>query len=149
MIKIISLVLLIDQVTKLIMVEYFPNQNIILTSCLNFSLVYNKGISFGLFNNYAYSNYFFVALSSLIVMFLLDWLKKSKNNIEKIALELVVGGAIGNIIDRVIHQGVVDFIELHWHQYYWPSFNIADSSICLGVCILIYFSLRYTKSKKV
>ncbi len=134
--------LFLDQASKFIMVKYFANIQIEVTSFFNLFLVYNKGISFGLFNNISYSNNIFSFLSIIIVCFLLTWLKRSEDKHEIIGLSLIVGGAIGNIIDRFIYPGVVDFLEFHWNDLYWPSFNIADSAICLGVCILIIFSIN-------
>jgi signal peptidase II len=60
---------------------------------------------------------------------------------ESLALGITIGGAIGNVVDRIFRPGVVDFIQLHWNEYYWPNFNIADSAICLGVAILIVSSI--------
>ena len=133
--------LIIDQASKFIIVEYYTHKHLEITSFFNISLVYNRGISFGLFNNLAYSNYLFCGLATAILIYLLKWIKDSKEKSEVIGLGLVIGGAAGNIIDRLIYPGVVDFLEFHWNQYYWPSFNIADSAICLGVCILLIFSI--------
>lgn len=136
------IVLLIDQVTKLIIVKYLEDTKIEITSFFNIALVYNKGISFGLFNNIDYSNYIFASLAAIIVIFLMKWLMTSQSKLESFGLSLIIGGAIGNIIDRIIYIGVVDFLEFHYKEYYWPSFNIADSAICLGVCILLIFSIN-------
>jgi signal peptidase II len=149
--KIIGLLLafvtiIIDQFTKYIMVKEYPSIKIEVTSFFNLALVYNKGISFGLLNNIKYSNYIFCFISTIIVCYLLKWFKDSKQKYESIGLSLVIGGAIGNIIDRLIYPGVVDFLEFHWQQHYWPSFNVADSAICLGVCILLISSI-YCKPK--
>ncbi len=140
--------LIIDQLSKFIIVRDWSTIQIKVTSFFNVALVYNKGISFGLFNNLAYSNYLFCLLSSVIVCFLLKWLKDSEQKYETIGLGLTIGGAVGNIIDRLVYPGVVDFLEFHWHDYYWPSFNIADSAICLGICILLIFSVD-SKSRKI
>lgn len=140
--------LVTDQVSKFIMVKYFPDIRTEVTDFFSIALVYNKGISFGLFNDINYSNYIFCFLSSIIVVFLLKWLKDVKEKYEITGLCLIISGAIGNVIDRIIYPGVVDFLEFHWNQYYWPSFNIADSAICLGVCILLVFSINYDYKKK-
>ena len=142
--------LVVDQASKFIMVKYFPTIRTEVTDFFSIALVYNKGISFGLFNDLNYSNYIFCFLSFSIVLFLLKWLKDTKEKYEIIGLCLIISGAIGNAIDRIIYPGVVDFLEFHWKRYYWPSFNIADSAICLGVCILLIFSIScdYKKNKK-
>jgi signal peptidase II len=138
------LTLLIDFLSKYAVVKYFSSNsgNVEVTSFFNISLVYNKGISFGLFNNLSYSNYLFCFVSVFIIGFLLGWMKKTTNSKENIALGLIIGGAIGNVIDRIIYPGVVDFLEFHWKGYYWPSFNVADSAICVGVCILLIFGVK-------
>lgn len=140
--------LVADQVSKFIMVKYFPMIRTEVTDFFSIALVYNKGISFGLFNDINYSNYIFCFLSSAIVIFLLKCLKDVKEKHEIIGLCLIISGAIGNVIDRIVYPGVVDFLEFHWKQYYWPSFNIADSAICLGVCILLIFSISCDYKKK-
>jgi signal peptidase II len=139
--------LAIDFASKFSAVKYFSanSGSIEITSFFSLGLVYNKGISFGLFNNLPYSNYLFLLISIFIIGFLLGWIKKSTNSKEILALGLIIGGAVGNVIDRIIYPGVVDFLEFHWRGYYWPSFNIADSAICIGVCILLVYSI---KSKK-
>lgn len=144
------LTLVLDQVSKTIVVHHFANSAlpIKIAEFFNIVLVYNKGISFGLFNQLDYSNYIFSCISIGIVCFLLKWLKDSAILWEKVGLALVIGGAIGNIIDRILYSAVVDFIQLHWHQYYWPSFNIADSAICLGVFILAVLNILKDRLKQ-
>lgn len=143
-------ILIIDQITKYFAVINFVENISIhkITNFFNLVLIYNRGISFGLFNQTNYSNYIFLCLSIIIICFLLKWFKDSAMLTESIALGLIIGGAIGNVIDRIFRPGVVDFIQLHWKEYYWPSFNIADSAICLGVAILIILSI-YTKRDSV
>ena len=98
-----------------------------------------------MFNQTDYSNYVFTVLSLIITCFLLKWFKDSVILAEYFSLSLIIGGALGNVIDRIIRPGVVDFIQLHWQEYYWPNFNVADSAICLGVIILIIISLKNSK----
>ncbi|MEK6734427.1 MAG: signal peptidase II [Pseudomonadota bacterium] len=140
-------IVIIDQISKYAAVKYLSHIKLEVTSFFNLALVYNKGISFGLFNNLPYSNYVFLGVSSLIVGYLIKWIRISKYTSEIMGLALIIGGAIGNIIDRFIYPGVVDFLEFHWHEYYWPSFNIADASICIGVILLLLFNICYTRAK--
>lgn len=135
------LIVIIDQITKFFAVKHLA-QTIEITSFLNFSLVYNKGISFGLFNKLPYSNYFLAIIASSISFVLYKWLLTSKSKLESLCLGIILGGAIGNISDRFFYPGVVDFIELHWKEYFWPNFNIADSAICIGICFLLIFSIN-------
>lgn len=138
-----AFVFFFDQLTKILVVDYFSNSGstIKVYSFFNIVLVYNKGISFGMFNQFAYSNYLFCFISFGIICFLLKWFKDSVILSEVIGLAMVIGGAVGNIVDRILYQGVVDFIQLHWQEYYWPSFNIADSAICVGVVFLVISNL--------
>ena len=143
-------VFLLDQLTKFLVVDYFANSPPIIKVCdfFNIVLVYNKGISFGMFDQFAYSNYLFCFISLGIICFLLKWLKDSVILSEVIGLGMIIGGAIGNVVDRIFYHGVVDFIQLHWQEYYWPSFNIADSAICIGVVFLICSNLDINCKKE-
>lgn len=114
---------------------------------LNFVLVWNKGISFGLFNGIATANYFFVAFSSCVVIFLIYLANKIKNKAEHLAISLIIGGAVGNIIDRINYGAVADFFDFHISKYHWPAFNIADSLIFCGATLFIISNI-YTKDEK-
>jgi signal peptidase II len=144
--RIALLVFMLDQLSKFMAVKYLSG-SIKVTNFFSLGLAYNKGISFGLFNNLDYSNYIFAGLSTLIAIFLYRLLLETKQKLEVAALGLVIGGALGNVSDRFIYPGVVDFLEFHWKAYYWPSFNVADSAICLGVCILLIFSIDFKHKK--
>lgn len=137
------LIVILDQISKLMAVKYlvYPVK---VTSFFNLALTYNRGISFGLLNQVEHSNYIFTVLTVIIIGFLLKWFKDSVILTEVTALSLVIGGAIGNLLDRLYQPGVVDFIQLHWKMYYWPNFNLADSTICLGVAVLIICNFKST-----
>lgn len=138
------LIVILDQISKLMAVKYLTYP-IKVTSFFNLALTYNRGISFGLLNQVEYSNYIFTLLTIIIIGFLLKWFKDSVILTEVMALSLVIGGAFGNLLDRLYQPGVVDFIQLHWKmQYYWPNFNLADSAICLGVAILMICNFKNT-----
>lgn len=107
--------------------------------------MYNKGAAFSFLSDAGgWQRIFFVALSTIISIFLFFWLKqicsddKQKNNqLLQIAIALILGGAIGNLIDRAMTGAVVDFIQLYYSTYYFPAFNIADSAITVGAGLLI------------
>lgn len=146
------LVVLLDQLSKYYMLnEVLGLQNIIVIAPF-FSLVraWNTGVSFSMFNNYG--NVGALALSAvalMIVGFLLIWLKSEKNKIARVALGMIIGGAIGNVIDRVRLGAVFDFLDFHVGDSHWPAFNLADSFICVGAMILILQSvITYGKQKK-
>ena len=112
-----------------------------------FNLVYveNKGISFGILSKLNIS--FYLGLVSFFISFYIIYLlKKSKKTIEKIALSLILGGALGNGIDRVFREYVIDFIDISFNYLHWPAFNIADSSITVGG--ILYFWLIIFKKNQ-
>jgi len=132
-------ILLLDQWSKMAVLAYFKpesNHPIEVTSFFNIVLVWNKGISFGLFSHNEYSPLVFVAIAIMITLMMLAWLKKADNMLLATALSLVVGGAIGNVIDRIRLGAVVDFLDFYLGSYHWPAFNVADSAICVGVFLL-------------
>lgn len=104
-----------------------------------FSLVYveNRGISFGMFNNFSNSNQIFTFLQTAISLVVLVMIFKSRCQATIIALALIFGGAMGNVIDRWQNGAVMDFLDFHLGKYHWPAFNLADSFVFIGVCTLI------------
>ena len=101
-------------------------------------LTKNMGISFSVFSsNNPTIKWMIIGISCLLCIALLLWLKKSNKTLTKIGLSLIIGGAIGNIIDRFVSGGVTDFIVLYYNQYYFPAFNGADIFIFCGVSILL------------
>ena len=138
---ILSIVAL-DQVTKLAIlgrdvVDIYPVMEI--TSFLNLVLVQNKGISFGLFSRYEIG-WLISILTICIVVVLFIWMRKLERAILALPFSLIIGGAIGNLIDRLNYGFVVDFIDFHFFGWHWPAFNIADSAITVGVIFLLIAS---------
>ncbi len=143
--------LFMDQFHKWYMIDIYEitPTPVAITPFLNFVMVWNPGISFGMFQDSEHGQYIFSALSSIITIILLIWLHKTKSKMESIALALIIGGAIGNIIDRVRFGAVADFFDFYIGGYHWPSFNIADSFIFIGAILLCIYSLfYYDESKK-
>ena len=135
-------VVALDQVTKLAIlgidvVDIYPKMEI--TSFLNLVLVQNKGISFGLFSRYEIG-WLISILTIGIVVVLFIWMRKLERAILALPFSLIIGGAIGNLIDRLNYGFVVDFIDFHFFGWHWPAFNIADSAITVGVIILLIAS---------
>ncbi len=114
----------------------------------NWVLVYNPGAAFSfLADAGGWQRGFFVVLSLVITSVLLWMLKTNHaNRLLSVALALVIGGALGNLFDRIVHGHVIDFIQLHAGGYYWPAFNVADSAICVGAALLIGDAIRQPKS---
>jgi signal peptidase II len=135
---------LIDQITKWWILDSMmqPPRTIPLTPFFNLVLAWNSGISFGLLNNNNDFNALMLSILAIfILVFLHFWLNKAETKQIAIGLGLIIGGAIGNVIDRLVHGAVVDFLDFHLNNYHWPAFNVADSSITIGAIILILESL--------
>ena len=128
------------------LLDQTERQHIVVTSYFNLVKVYNTGVSFGMFNNLQYGKFILLIIASFITLFLIYWLCKAENKKIACALSLVIGGALGNIIDRAIYGAVADFLDFHISGYHWPAFNLADSAITLGAIILI-FDEFFTKKK--
>mgnify|MGYP001297764064 FL=1 len=108
--------------------------------------IHNYGIAFGLFAGIL--PFWFIILSgSVMVIFLFFWMLKTTNNLEMWGILLIIIGAISNIGDRLINNYVLDFILLHYNQYYWPAFNFADIYISIGIIIIIIQSFNIFKPR--
>lgn len=112
-----------------------------------FSLVkvWNRGVSFGMFNQLENSQMIFVLLQGGIALGLVFWLWRNQKLHFAIALGLIIGGAFGNVIDRVENGAVADFLDFHLYGYHWPAFNFADSCVFIGVAILLFDDLIFSK----
>ena len=144
---IIFLIFLIDQVSKYYIINIFEFQNeaIYLSSFLNFQLIWNEGIAFGLlsFENDLYYNSitFVITIVILILLFLI------KNDDQySYFYSIIVGGALGNLIDRIRYSSVPDFIDIHISNFHWFVFNIADIFVSLGVICLIVAEIFFNKN---
>lgn len=117
----------------------------------NWFLAHNTGAAFSFLSDAGgWQRWFFVGLAALVSVIIYSWLKKLDRSQVWLAsaLALILGGAIGNVIDRIYHGYVIDFIQWYYASYYWPSFNIADAAISLGAAILIIDGLFGSKGNK-
>jgi signal peptidase II len=138
------IVIVLDQLSKWwILTDVMnPPRVIEVLPFANLVLVWNRGVSFGLFNTGSdMGPWILSAVAVAISIGLLVWLFRGAERIVGYGIGLIVGGAIGNVIDRVIHGAVVDFVDLHAAGAHWPAFNVADSAITLGAGLLILDSL--------
>ena len=133
---------LLDQLSKTYLISYLktkPHFILEVTPFLDFVYAWNYGVSFGLFREYyQYSNYALLALNSLIIIYLLKLLFKSTEKLSVWGLNIIIGGAIGNITDRIIRGAVFDFIYFNYDGFDFPAFNLADSFISVGAALFIY-----------
>ena len=136
-----ALIIVIDQVTKLIAVESLVlYQAMPVFPGFNLTLMHNTGAAFSFLSDAGgWQRWFFIVLAIGISIFIVFWMKGLDNSKRCLlmALAMVLGGAIGNVIDRIYLGYVVDFIEVYYSDYYWPAFNIADSAITVGAILLI------------
>ena len=142
----------IDFSSKYFLVNYYDLESkgrVYLSPFLDFILVLNPGISFGIFSNGDnIQRWILSVLSILVIFYLFYWSTKSPSKLTKIALFVMIGGALGNVFDRLIYGEVIDFISLHVFDYYWYVFNIADIAIVLGGLIILIDLTRESFVKK-
>ena len=146
-----ALIVLADQLTKIAIEKVFNYGDVRpVTGFFNLVLTYNKGAAFSfLANAGGWQDEFltFVGIgASLFIVYLLA--RHGTQKLFSLALALILGGAIGNVIDRVTYGHVIDFLDFHWRGWHWPAFNLADSAIVCGAALLILDELlRVRKSK--
>ena len=137
-------ILVLDQITKAVAVSAFAAGPVKVLPFFNLVLVWNRGISFGIMNKDTdYGVYMLCALSLIITGFFIAWLTRTDHKPLQIAICSVIAGAIGNVIDRIIHGAVVDFLDFHAFGYHYPSFNIADSAVVLGIAFILLDSIFF------
>lgn len=140
-----AVVIVLDHVTKvLIQQSFMPGETRVIAPFFNLVLAFNAGAAFSfLAGAGGWQRQFFIALTIVVSIFLV-WLMRRHpdNRLLCLALSLILGGAMGNLYDRVSLGHVVDFIQLHAGGYYWPAFNVADSAISAGAALLIFDALR-------
>jgi signal peptidase II len=146
------IVLLLDQLSKWSALSSL-RQGIpeVVLPFMNWLLLFNPGAAFSfLAQGSGWQRWFFTILG-LVASIYITWLlhKNQKDMLLCIALSLILGGALGNVLDRVMYGAVVDFIDLHYANWHWPAFNIADSAICIGATLIIWSELRKSFGKSV
>ena len=139
-----AITVVLDQFTKALVLAFLePYQAVEWAPFLSCVLVFNTGISFGLFaGETALLRWVLIGLALAVSVLLTSWLYKEKRPRVAGALGLILGGAIGNVVDRIFRHAVVDFLDLHIGGWHWPAFNLADSAITVGVVLYVFTSLR-------
>ena len=142
----------IDRISKILILKNFLNNSsseIYINSFLNFSLVWNSGIGFGILQLEA--NIFYLLISIIITainLILIYWMLTSSNYLESIFISIILGGALSNLFDRYYYSSVPDFIDLHYESFHWFTFNIADIFITIGIIGLIIIDLFKIKKNE-
>jgi signal peptidase II len=147
-----GLVIIADQLAKAWIVHHFaPFERVHLLPVLDVILTYNTGAAFSFLSEASgWQRWLFVALAIGISVMLILWLRRLRASTQGLlacGLALIVGGALGNMIDRLLHGRVVDFIHAHWGAHYFPAFNVADSAITIGAAVVILDALLETHAR--
>ncbi|HDY85675.1 hypothetical protein LCGC14_1495370 [marine sediment metagenome] len=141
-----SFVIASDQISKWFMVSWLSlHETFAVVPFFNLTMAHNPGAAFSfLAHADGWQKWFFVGLASLVSIALLIWLKRLKPNakLEAVSIAMILGGALGNLIDRLYYGYVIDFLDVYYGTYHWPAFNVADSAIVVGAVLLIIDSFR-------
>ncbi|MDT8372096.1 MAG: signal peptidase II [Gammaproteobacteria bacterium] len=144
-VSVTTVVIIIDQLTKWVMASWLSlYETVNIMPFFNLTMAHNTGAAFSfLAQAGGWQRWFFVGLATVISLVLIVWLRKvTDKTIEALSISLILGGAIGNVIDRINLGYVIDFLDVYYGSYHWPAFNIADSAIVVGACLLIIDSFR-------
>ena len=144
----VSLIFLIDRISKILIIKKsreIGSNEIFSSKFINFELIWNKGIAFGLFSLDEGLAYQMISLIIFLIIIILVYLIIKSNGYEKLGYILILGGALGNLFDRIFYNAVPDFIDLHINNFHWFIFNIADIFISIGVLCLILVEIFFKK----
>ena len=144
------MVFVLDQGSKLAAVRHLTRESIEVAPFLNLALAYNSGAAFGFLHDASgWQNMFFVVVAIIVTFVIIGMIRRlGANDVQvAVALMLILGGAAGNVLDRLRLGYVIDFIDVYYGSWHWPTFNIADSGITLGAILLILdaFGLGFRK----
>ena len=137
-----------DQITKAMILQKIETGDIEVTPFFNLVLTWNRGISFGMLNHDLAGPLALSALSVVIAAAFAVWLWRADCKGLAVALGAVIGGALGNVIDRARFGAVVDFLDFHLGAWHWPAFNVADSAICVGIAFVVADGLFFEPKRK-
>ena len=146
-----ALIVLVDQATKLTIERVYDFGDVHpITGFFNLVLTYNKGAAFSfLAGASGWQKHFLTTIGIVASLFILYLLARhGTQKLFSLALALILGGAVGNVIDRIAHGHVIDFLDFHWRGWHWPAFNVADSAIVCGAALLILDELLRVRRSK-
>ena len=142
---IILICFILDRVSKVYVISLFTKTNfndiIYVNSYLNFILLWNKGIAFGLLQSEQIFYHLITAVIFLVIFFICFLILKSEKKWEIIYFSMIAGGALGNFVDRIYYNAVPDFIDLHYGEFHWFTFNVADMCITIGIIFYLIFDM--------
>tara|TARA_B100001115_G_scaffold155546_1_gene126990 strand:- start:106 stop:579 length:474 start_codon:yes stop_codon:yes gene_type:complete len=136
--SLIIFVFLLDRYSKTLVLKNFSENTFYINNFINLDLIWNSGIGFGIFSSNSPAIYNLISgLIFLVIIFLVYYLIKSDKT-DKLIFSIIIGGAIGNFYDRLVYKAVPDFIDIHFANFHWFTFNVADIFITLGVIIYLF-----------
>ena len=141
---------LFDRFTKIYTINFFITNNLdnyYINDFLNLSLIWNKGIAFGLLQSENIAYHLISIFILAIIVFIIYLIFKTKKKYEMFFLSIIAGGAAGNLFDRFFYNAVPDFIDLHYNEFHWFIFNISDVLISIGILLLVIFDIIKFKEK--
>lgn len=144
----LAAIVIVDQITKAIVDRTMPLHHSIpiIDGLFNLTYVRNTGAAFGIFagSHEVFRRPFLIGVSIVAIGFILVMLRRLREDATglAVALAFILGGAIGNLIDRIVYGEVIDFLDVYWSTYHWPAFNVADSFITIGVTITLFYLVR-------
>ena len=134
---VISIIFFLDRYTKLFIINNFTENTYYLNNYINLDLVWNTGIGFGLFSSNSDIIYNLTSLLIILVIICLIYFLILSEKYEKIIYSIIIGGALGNFFDRILYKAVPDFVDLHYNNFHWFTFNVADIFITIGILVFI------------
>ena len=145
LLAIILLIFGLDRYSKIEIINNFSDTSVYLNDFLNFDLIWNTGIGFGLLSFDSSMIYNFISIMISLVIFFLFYFMIKSSKVDKLIFSMIIGGALGNLYDRINYSAVPDFIDLHYKNFHWFTFNVADIFITLG--ILVYLVMGFKKNE--
>ncbi len=132
-------VVAIDQLVKWWIIDWLaePTGFVEVLPFFNLVMVWNRGVSFGLLGDADLAPYLMAGVAGLVVIVLVIWLAGVSERLLAASIGLIIGGALGNIVDRLVYGAVADFVDLHAGGFHWPAFNVADAAITVGVAVML------------
>ena len=149
--SIIIFIFLIDRISKLLIIgspETYEQYGISITSFLNFNLIWNEGIAFGLFSFNEEIYYNLLTIFICLIVAIIIWLMLRSKGFEKLCYIMIIGGSFGNVFDRIFYSAVPDFIDIHFNNFHWFIFNVADIFVTLGIFCLISIEIFSKKTNE-
>ena len=140
----VILIFLVDRISKIYVINLdkkFPGSEIFASKYLNINLIWNEGIAFGLLSFDQEKLYNFLTILIILIIFFILMMTLKSNGLKKLALIMILGGALGNVFDRILYKSVPDFIDFHVGNFHWFIFNVSDIFITIGIILMIIIEI--------